>query len=606
MRFIFFIIFFLLSLQAAEVDKRFFAIDTKQVFVEEAKKHIDTNPNKDLALLESTLLSKIKQADLQEPTVPFQKITVKENTVIDIATVQHAIGLIVSAEELQDKTQKKILQISSKLDYVKTLIEQITTENKDNLLSYQLQYVLYKLILTKEKTKHELIAEYILQSTDQIQKMIPHLYTNNYKNMREILSNITSHIEKMKEQDLSVTTQLERETILEGENVKKLTAKKSEIDKKLHATYYDAFQNVLTLSLVELALNKEESFYRSLKAASMYMEYIDSNTTHHATLYYQLVKQFAKVHFGTASMALMASKESLSDSLRYVWSLLYKPLFVFNEKAVSSMDILKILTVFILGFIVASFYRRRFLRWSETWAKATPMTVKLIANLGYYFIVFVTFIIALSSIGLDLTSFSMFASALAIGIGFGLQTVVSNMVAGIIIMFERSIRVGDLIEISETVKGTVTDIRIRSTVVKTFDNIDVVVPNSSFIQNNVVNLTLDDKTRRLHIPFGVAYGTKVETVSNAILDELAQSELNYYRGNDPDKAPVVRMVAMGSSSVDYELLVWVEWQNKQKPSALLSDFLILIYNTLYKYNIEIPFPQLDLHVKELASESKSS
>ena len=200
----------------------------------------------------------------------------------------------------------------------------------------------------------------------------------------------------------------------------------------------------------------------------------------------------------------------------------------------------------------------------------------------------------------------MFASALAIGIGFGLQTVVSNMVAGIIMMFERSIRIGDFIEINDVLRGTVTDMRIRSTVIKTFDNIDVVVPNSSFIQNNVVNLTLDDKTRRLHIPFGVAYGTDVDTVQQAVLDELKQSELNYYKGRDKDKEPLVRMTGMGASSVDYELLVWVEWGNKRKPAALTSDFLILIYKTLYKYNIEIPFPQLDLHVKDDLVNNKNS
>jgi len=236
------------------------------------------------------------------------------------------------------------------------------------------------------------------------------------------------------------------------------------------------------------------------------------------------------------------------------------------------------------------------LKWSEKWVTATPMTARLTANLGYYFIGFITFMIALSSIGLDLTSFSMFASALAIGVGFGLQTIVSNMISGIIMMFERSIRIGDFVEITDILRGTVTDMRIRSTVIKTLDNIDIVVPNASFIQNNVVNLTLDDKLRRLRIPFSVAYGTEVETVQQSILDELKQSELNYYK--DKDKVPLVRMVAMGTSSVDYSLLVWVEWGNKKNPAALESDFLILIYKTLYKYNIEIPFPQLDLHVKE--------
>jgi small-conductance mechanosensitive channel len=163
-------------------------------------------------------------------------------------------------------------------------------------------------------------------------------------------------------------------------------------------------------------------------------------------------------------------------------------------------------------------------------------------------------------------------------------------------MFERSVRVGDFIELSDTLRGTVTDMRIRSTVIKTLDNIDIVVPNSSFIQNNVINLTLDDTMRRLHIPFGVAYGTEVEKVKEAILSELSESGLKYYRGENEERQPLIRMTGMGASSVDYELLVWIDW-SPQRQNATKSDFLILVYKTLYKHGIEIPFPQMDLHLK---------
>jgi potassium efflux system protein len=202
-----------------------------------------------------------------------------------------------------------------------------------------------------------------------------------------------------------------------------------------------------------------------------------------------------------------------------------------------------------------------------------------------------------------MTSISLIAGALSIGVGFGLQTVVSNFIAGIILMFERTIRIGDMIEISDVLRGRVTDMRIRSTTVKTFDNIDIVVPNSSFIQNNVINWTLEDPTRRLHIPFGVAYGTEVESVKKAVLEELEKSDLNYIH-NDPDKTPEVWMVSMGSSSVDFELLVWVVWGNKLRPNALRSDFLILIYNALNKNGIQIPFPQLDLYVKQMPGQQE--
>ncbi len=178
--------------------------------------------------------------------------------------------------------------------------------------------------------------------------------------------------------------------------------------------------------------------------------------------------------------------------------------------------------------------------------------------------------IAISSLGIDMSSVSLIVGALSIGIGFGLQTVISNFIAGIIIMFERTIRIGDVIEINELLKGTVSDVRIRSTTIKTFDNIDIIIPNSSFIQNNVINWTLDDPSRRLHIPFGVAYGTKIEKVKEVVLKELFESNLIYIRGVK-DKEPEIRMEMMNSSSVDLELLVWVKTNDKM-PNSLKSRF----------------------------------
>lgn len=170
-------------------------------------------------------------------------------------------------------------------------------------------------------------------------------------------------------------------------------------------------------------------------------------------------------------------------------------------------------------------------------------------------------------------------------------------------MFERTIRIGDLIEINDVLSGTVTDMRIRSTTIKTFDNIDIVVPNSSFVQNNVINMTLEDRIRRLHIPFSVAYGTEIADVKSAVLNALSSSSLFYIK-NDEDKKPDIRMTLMNSSSVDLELIVWVNRDIKLKFISIPSDFLILIYNALRANDISIPFPQLDVYMKQMLDETK--
>ena len=163
-------------------------------------------------------------------------------------------------------------------------------------------------------------------------------------------------------------------------------------------------------------------------------------------------------------------------------------------------------------------------------------------------------------------------------------------------MFERTIRLGDYIEVSDTIRGTVSDMKMRSTTVTTNDNIDVIIPNSSFIQNNVVNWTLENDVRRIHIPFSVAYGTSNEKVEEVIMSELKSSQINYVK-NSVKYPTLIWMTAMGASSVDYELIVWVKGLSTKKPSGTKSDFLKFIYATLNKHHIEIPFPQMDLHLK---------
>jgi small-conductance mechanosensitive channel len=285
-----------------------------------------------------------------------------------------------------------------------------------------------------------------------------------------------------------------------------------------------------------------------------------------------------------------------SDFVTQVKSFFDLSLFEFDKKPISLASVIKALLYVVAGFLLGLFYKRWVSKVTAKRENISMMSVRLISNLGYYAIIIIFTISAVTALGINLSSLSLIAGALSIGIGFGLQTVVSNLIAGIIIMFERTIRIGDVIEISDNLSGTVTDMRIRSTTVKTFDNVDIIVPNSSFIQNNVINLTLEDRIRRLHIPFGVAYGTEIDEVKTTILEALEKSELIYIR-DDEDKKPDVRMTLLNESSVDLELIVWVNRAAKQKQISFNSDFLTLVYNALKSNNINIPFPQLDVHMK---------
>lgn len=311
----------------------------------------------------------------------------------------------------------------------------------------------------------------------------------------------------------------------------------------------------------------------------------------------EFIKNLAKKHLGNTKLFLSNSIYQSQDILKQIWGYITSPIFVYNEQAITLFSLIKAILLIVFGFVIGVIYKKWLANIAKKWPNMSQMSLKLSSNVGFYIIVIITFMIAMSSLGIDMSSISLIAGALSIGIGFGLQTVVSNLIAGVILMFERTIRIGDIIEINDLLKGTVTDIRIRSTTIKTFDNIDIVVPNSSFIQNNVINWTLEDPSRRLHVPFGVAYGTKIEKVKEVVLEELKNSDLKYVKDNE-DKKPEIRLENMNTSSVDLELLVWIKANDKIQPNSLKSDFLILIYNALYKHDIEIPFPQLDLHIKK--------
>ncbi|WP_233350569.1 mechanosensitive ion channel family protein [Henriciella barbarensis] len=206
-------------------------------------------------------------------------------------------------------------------------------------------------------------------------------------------------------------------------------------------------------------------------------------------------------------------------------------------------------------------------------------------------------IVAMSTLGINLTALTVFGGALGVGIGFGLQSIFSNFISGIIILFERSVKVGDFIELQSGVTGLVKEINIRSTLVTTNDNVDILVPNEEFIKAQVINWTLRDARRRMRIGFGVAYGTDKELVKTAALE--AAEAVPWTFSGIPGREPQVWLVGFGDSSLDFELVVWLTEEAVKKPSRVKADYNWELHTALYKYEIEIPFPQRDINFRNV-------
>ena len=228
-------------------------------------------------------------------------------------------------------------------------------------------------------------------------------------------------------------------------------------------------------------------------------------------------------------------------------------------------------------------------------SKINPSMAGILGQVAKITFMVIAVMIALSVVGVNLTALTVFSGALGVGIGFGLQTIFSNFISGIIILFERSIKVGDFIELQSGVTGQVLEISIRSTLVTTNDNVDILVPNEEFIKAQVVNWTLKETQRRLRIPFGVAYGSDKELVRKAGLEAAGAVQWTD-RGRDA-RAPQVWLVEFGDSSLNFELVVWLTDEAVSRPAKVQADYNWALHSALEKYDLEIPFPQRDVNFR---------
>ncbi len=270
-------------------------------------------------------------------------------------------------------------------------------------------------------------------------------------------------------------------------------------------------------------------------------------------------------------------------------------LFSIGDTPVTGRDILRVLVILIVAMLLSRLIRHAIRRVGRSDSSGTQASLYTVSRLTHYVIIIFAVFIALSSIGLNFGNLALVAGALSVGIGFGLQSIVNNFVSGLIILFEHSLRVGDYIELDTGLTGTVKAINVRSTLINTNDNIDIVVPNSEFVTTRLTNWTLGERTLRVRIPFGVAYGSDKDKVKQAAME--AAEEVPYTLSNTKTRETDVRLVEFGDNSLNFLLLVWVNRQGARRPTKTRSAYLWELESKLTEYGIKIPFPQRDLHLR---------
>ena len=255
--------------------------------------------------------------------------------------------------------------------------------------------------------------------------------------------------------------------------------------------------------------------------------------------------------------------------------------------------------VILLGVFILSKYAQWVLRQQVLQAfQIAEHTQFILLRLFHFSLIIIGVLISLSTIGISLTSLAIIFGGLSIGIGFGLQNIASNLIAGFILIFERPIKIGDLVEVTELdTFGRVSSINLRSTIITALDEKEIIVPNSQLITESVHNLTHANALFRLRIQVGVSYSSDVEVVKKALL-ETAHEHPEVIKEPTPEMpnvtAPLIRFTDFGESSLNFELLAWIPDSTHRFDIA--SDLHFIIWHKFKEYNITIPFPQRDVHL----------
>lgn len=218
-----------------------------------------------------------------------------------------------------------------------------------------------------------------------------------------------------------------------------------------------------------------------------------------------------------------------------------------------------------------------------------------ISTMLHYVLLVVGFLLAIAALGVDLTKFTILAGALGVGLGFGLQNIVNNFVSGLILLFERPVKVGDTVQLGEH-QGDLNRIGLRASVVRKVDGSDVIVPNSQLISEEVINWTLSDQQRRLDINVGVAYGTDPEMIIE-MLSKVAVAHENVLKSPPPRTI----FVGFGDNSLDFQLRAWTS--HTENWVGIRSELAVGVHNALRDAKIEIPFPQRDMNLRTVSREA---
>ncbi|MBN1279845.1 MAG: mechanosensitive ion channel [Chlorobium sp.] len=282
--------------------------------------------------------------------------------------------------------------------------------------------------------------------------------------------------------------------------------------------------------------------------------------------------------------------DSLQEQVHRILTILLSPVLSIGKSSISFWSIV-VIVVSVAIIVAGAKYLKRFV--AGTLLVQTVQDEGTRVALGtilQYTVVFFGFLLVLQSAGIDLSALAVLSGTIGLGIGFGLQNISNNFFSGLIILFERPVKVGDRIQVGD-ISGDVIGIAIRSTTIRTNDNITIIIPNSEFVSSQVINWSHSDRNVRITVPVGVSYNSDPQHVRDILLS-VADNHPAILTEPKPD----VIFSEFGDSALNFELRVWTK-THIQIPRILRSEVNYRIFDAFKKNGIEIPYPQRDLHIR---------
>ncbi len=594
----------LLPLQAADINATLIHADAKVYesllsrFPKESNASKEKNATapavklSDEQILQETLLEKLVALSKHPISLPPIPATVPGNE----KEYRLRFGQYESWLDRKAQLSKELASLGTKADVLKKRLDEIvpTRKNRARIQTLQLQYAYYRRQEIQVQKALDHYRKAIDETPDFLIKALPSIRLDTAAAVKR-LAQIRRSVAQMEEQIRQLEIQKERDDLLgKSADSQKAAAKIRNLTLGERSLYQNEIMELFIQFSAALQSKKENRVFslqhRIEKLAPKAFEASATGDLH------DLLKTMETHLLGQVSALKGATLEEIQNVAESLWQEVNSPLFSINDTPISAFKLFVALLILIFSIFLGALYKKSIQKLSFRSRTITPSTQTLLSNMGFYLIVLIALFSILKFLGINLGSIALIAGALTVGIGFGLQTIVSNFVSGLILMFERSIKIGDYLELGDELRGHVSDIRMRSTTINTNDNIDVIVPNQDLIQNRVINWTMKDQIRRFRIPFGVAYGTDIDKVEQVVLEAVQVSGFTDIHCDDKRHTRIV-MTGMGNSSVDFELYVWIQGPEIHYPRRTASRFLKLIYKTFYIHGIEIPFPQRDLHIR---------